>query len=479
MFRPIAVVAVVFWGFEAPSSQRNAGDKSHQAQRFSHPKMAGNQQAKRRKLLTNCQKMSKDAPEKLMDFVLQVLQVFWCDARAFKHEFQGWSPQKLQQLQASIGCSPSGSEKSLRLPSVWPRRPPLLSHIGKTADAISCASHTKLLRNVCDCQSPSFLTVTSVGSYQDVCECNLNSAIAIQSFSGWKRSNGHRLSVVEDIRRHSKILFGFRKGSAKNMPKPMQLLTRHTRQARPLIFLVSWANAQELVALSVMVTAQTVTLGSITLSSYSHGSTCQVAKVEFLQEAQHMPPMKAGLLVTVLFLRFGRFSGGGLVRHQRSADACSSRKVGQRDASGGDSGCNMARGQGFCRHSQTDQPGCFQAVKAVQSLLSSSSSLSHSQGNAWCERHKYHLPEQPSFFLVTGSYKMWFMLVKALRCSKPFCILLLIGMHSDKDAFVLATLDPAAFCTAAHKAVRVASNGMCIESCSVQTTLYTFAKKKK
>lgn len=34
-----------------------------------------------------------------------------------------------------------------------------------------------------------------------------------------------------------------------------------------------------------------------------------------------------------------------------------------------------------------------------------------------------------------------------------------------------------AFCKSAHKAVLVATDGVCIESCSLQTVLYTFAKK--
>lgn len=115
--------------------------------------------------------------------------------------------------------------------------------------------------------------------------------------------------------------------SHKTAEKCMRLLKKKQRvqaergrrfqKARPLIFLVSWANAQEL--------------------------------VEFLQEAQHMPPMK----VVVLCDKNGPRTRATAERWAREMPVV-----------------------------ETVAATWPEAVKSVQTLLSSSSALSQSQGNA-------------------------------------------------------------------------------------------------
>eukprot|EP00435_Cladocopium_sp_Y103_P074613 s968_g50.t1 len=184
------------------------------------------------------------------------------------------------------------------------------------------------------CRSVSPVSTTAGSSAGDAADAEAHKPSSQRNSQGGDKS--HQVfwcdarafkHEFQGFREELESAIGVAAKSHKTAEKCMRLLKKKQRvqaergrrfqKARPLIFLVSWANAQEL--------------------------------VEFLQEAQHMPPMK----VVVLCDTNGPRTRATAERWAREMPVV-----------------------------ETVAATWPEAVKSVQTLLSSSSSLSQSQGNA-------------------------------------------------------------------------------------------------
>ena len=107
-------------------------------------------------------------------------QVFWCDARAFKQEFQGSTSQDDKREDISEVARRVGE-----------------SHWGgcEGSDPIeiftACrASHTRQLKSACDCAEPECVHIQYVHIYNHICICFNYMMIYVHTFEAEEEAAG-------------------------------------------------------------------------------------------------------------------------------------------------------------------------------------------------------------------------------------------------------------------------------------------------